>query len=305
MNEPGKNIAEGEIDEFATGYVGAEVAVSNETEPDITDGLTAAVDEIAPKVDANGDAIAPPAAKLEEAPKAKVEIDADEYARLMSMPSTIERMQEEFTRKIDSAFGKIGSTEQMLRKIQEATPRGEVPKITREDLGEFGENYEYMSEDMLKVFNTVLAKAHGAGAPAGDFSSLVQQNLQDAMPTLRQQIRDQVTRGLQMDAVLEKHPDAEKLFGTKELLDFMSTLPEDEQKALNDPVIGWKAKTVLPFLDKFKAAKAPPAKVPDNVTSITRKAALKAAVNPQSSAGAPQAKGEVDEFLAGYNSGRE
>lgn len=305
MNEPGTNVAEGEVDEFASGYVGAEVAVSNETEPDNTDGLVAAVDEIAPKVDANGDAIVAPAAKLEEAPKEKVVIDADEYARLMTMPSTIERMQEEFTRKIDSAFGKIGSTEQMLRKIQETTPRGEVPKITREDLGEFGENYEYMSEDMLKVFNTVLAKAHGAGAPAGDFSSLVQQNLQDAMPTMRQQIRDQITREIQMEAVLEKHPDAEKLFGTKELLDFMGTLPEAEQKALNDPVIGWKAKTVLPFLDKFKAHKAPPAPAPANVTSITRKAALKAAVNPQSSAGAPQAKGEVDEFLAGYNSGRE
>lgn len=295
-----------EVDEFASGYVGAEVPASEETTAD-AEGLTASIDEIAKSADGTGQAeatpAAAPAANTEELPKAKVEIDADEYARLMAMPSTIEKMQEEFTRKLDSAFGKIGSTEQMVRKIQEATPRGEVPKLTKEDLGKFGENYEYMSDDLLDTFNTILAKVHGTGGGnTEDISSLVQRSLQEVLPNVRNEIREEVTRDFEKRMVKQKHPDADKLFGSPELLEFMGTLPEAERNVVAN---SWRAEEVIPFLDKFKAAKTAKEKpaTPSNVTSIDRKAALKAAVNPSSAAGTPRTKTEDDEFLAGYNSG--
>lgn len=302
-----KPVATPVVDDFASGYVGAEVPVSEETTPDPgAEGLTAAIDEIATPADGTGQAgatpAAAPAANAEETPTGKVEISTEEYARLMAMPSTIEKMQEEFNRKLDSAFGKIGSTEQLVRKIQEATPRGEVPKLTKEDLGKFGENYEYMSDDLLDTFNTILAKVHNAGGPSTDIPSLVQQSLQEVLPNVRKEIREEVSRDFEKRAVLQKHPDADKLFGTPELLEFVGSLPEAERNVVAN---SWRAEDVVPFLDKFKAAKAAKEKpAPSNVTSIDRKAALKAAVNPSSAAGAPRAKTEDDEFLAGYNSGR-
>ena len=293
-----------EIDEFASGYSGAEVPVSAETLADNPEGLDAVanVEDIAPKADAPAGQT--PAEPVVPATPKMREISEEEYARMMAAPA---ELREEFTRKLDSVFGRIGSTEQLLKSIQSTTPRGEVPKLTKEDMGKFGENYEYMSDDLLDTLNTVLGKLHGTApsAPAMDpdaISSLVSETLQRELPNVRAQVRTEVTRELGKKAVLDKHPDADNLFATKEVIDFMATLPAERQQILNDPVTGWEPKNVIAFLDDFKKATKPaPQPQPSNVTSIARKAALKAIVNPNSAAGAPRAQTEDDEFAAGYN----
>jgi hypothetical protein len=293
-----------EVDEFASGYAGAEVPVTAETLENSAEGLVVDVDAIAPKVDdAAGDT---PAVVAADPPKMR-EISEDEYALLMKAPDQIATMREEFSRKLDSAFGKIGSTEQLLKTIQSSTPRGQIPKLTKEDLGKMNENYEYMSEDLLDVLNNMLGKLEGTASGAATVdpslvSSLVNENLNKVLPDIRKQVREEIARETEEKAVLKKHKDAKQLFGTPEVTAFLATLPEDEQRVLNDPVSGWEAENVIAFLDKFKAAKNPPKAPPSNVTDIARKTALKAIVNPTGSGGTPQKKGEEDEFAAGYQS---
>ena len=273
------------VDEFATGFSGEDVAVSAETQPD--PAAEDLVGEASPEPEA-------PAAEAEapavvDEPKFR-QITEDEYASLMANAAAVDTMREEFSRKIDTAFGKIGGTEQVLRNIQAATPKGKIPTVTKEDLGPIAANYEYLGDDLVDAFNRVLGKLEGTGPATAEVdttkvASLVQEGIDKALPELANEIETRAERRLEFKLVKQKHGDVEKIFADP---DFRKWFADTKQQD------SWEADKVIPILDAYKKAKTPPP-APSN-----RQAVLKAAINPASAAGTPRGRVEEDEFMAGY-----
>jgi hypothetical protein len=283
-----------QVDDFATGYKGAEVLVSTST-PSEDDGPEDLVGEGKPAAEAAPAVLETPA----EEPKFR-QITEEDYAALMNLGKTVNDLREEQTRKFDQAFGKIGGTEQLLRNIQSATPRGKIPQLTKEDMGALAENYEYMSDDLLAVLNKTLSKLEGTGTAGAvvdpqQVASMVQEGVSKALPELAAEIERNTERKLEFKAVKKAHPDAEEIFAAPEFKQwFVDTKQQDS----------WDADKVIPVLKAYKEFKSPPAPTPKPTPGapVNRTAALKDAVNPVGAGGVPKAKTEDDDFVAGYNS---
>lgn len=267
------------VDDLASGYEGKEVLGPTQTpEEEPTETVPAEV---------------PPAEVPPPEPKFR-QITEDEYTALMDVGKTVESLREENARKFDQAFGKIGGTEQLVRNIQAATPKGKIPTVTKDDLGDLAKNYEYLGDDMVDAFNRVLGKLEGTGpAQAGvdqnQIAQLVQEGVAKALPKLAEEIEK--TR--EQKLVTKAHPDAQETFADPAFIDWFKKSGKQDS---------WESEKIIPILTEYKQMKAPPAVPPVTPAPSTRQAALKAAVNPIGAPAVPKAKTEDDEFLAGYNS---
>ena len=298
------------VDEFATGFAGEDVLVDPATLKDDDEDLDLAppledqtASNVTPPAGADNPAAAPAGNEppVVEAPKMRQLTEA-EYQDLMNGIADSRKLREETTSRFDSAFAKIGGTERFLQQIQAATPQGEVPEITADSLGEMSKNFPHIVDDLVPALNKVLKSVKGTGAPAvvdpNVISSLVEQGIAKALPSIHQQVQTKVQQDFELGLTVKAHPDAKKVFADPEFSNWVATQPAERQKEILN---SWESATMIPVLTEYKAAKAPPAPKPGPQPNA-RQAAIKAAVNPVSSApNAPKQLTDDDQFAAGFN----
>jgi len=279
------------VDDLASGYFGKEVLATTET-PSAED--TPAEDLVGdlPPVDGAAPA-ATPATPAAEEPKTHT-LTADEYARVMGTTTALEELRADMGSKFDKAFGQIGGAQQVLKALQAAVPKGgEIPKVTKDDLGKLVENYEYLGDDMVDAFNNVLGKIKGTGGSSVDpvaIASLVQDGVKHALP----QLAEEIEHKLEIKAVKKVHPDAEDIFKDSGFHKWMKE---------NNREDSWDSTVMIPTITDYKKFKAPPppAAKKDTPPPPSRKELLRDNINPASSAGGVRPTPEKDEFLQGYN----
>lgn len=304
------------VDDFESGFVGEEVVATTPPEPDnkgaaSLDEFEITGDKPEPATEAPTASSEPPATESAsppvDTPKTR-SITEEEYQTFVSYGQSLEQLKAEVAKRNDQLFGKMGAMEQLIQKAQQATPRGETPRLTKADMGKLAENYEYLSDDLLEVLNTALSKLEGTGgAPVAavdqtQIAELVNGGITQALPSITAQIKEQVKREVEYERVLEAHADADEVFQAPGFRQFLSALPEDRRKVIES---SWDSKIIIPALNEYKKSiekPAPAPATPDPAPS-SRKDALRAAINPVGTPSLPKKPlTEDDEFELGFSS---
>lgn len=276
------------VDPFLSGFSGEDVLVTvSKDHVDTNDDLVSVDAPIVPSEevptgDDEGAAAAPSA--------------GSQYEELTSTLNLLKEKVANHDKRMDDAFGRIGSVQEFVKRIQTQTPAGEtVPELTDEDMAEFRKELPSMTDDMKKLLNIALKKVKGTGPviPAQD----VQGEVRNVIATERGQIVGEVTRQIQRDFVLAEHSDFDDVIKTPEFKEFIKTKPREVQLSWSPPVV---IKTMNEFKSMRKAASKSTQAGDEGRASV-----LSAGVNPKG-AGVALAKGpkhlsDEDQFNAGFN----
>lgn len=255
-----------------------------------------------------------PVAKAEEPPKktepkleAKtapehVQITKEQFDKLMAAADETASLKGQMSK----AFGTIGNMQQLVNRLQEATPKGAEIKLTRaivakmeEDFPELADKQYDAFEQFVKLINESGARGTG-NSPAPDKDTIRSQQVEFAVEELEDTYPD--WRNI-VGAVSDGQFDPKHPFRS-----WLATQPEDYQQkvnATNNPRVIERA------IDRFKAdeaEKAKTAKKPEppkpNPQTESRKQALREAIQPRGSGPEPtQTKTEADHFSEGFARG--
>ncbi len=271
------------VDDFDSGFSGEERTTNTS---DDADTPVIETDETPPP---QVEAVAPQAAEQ------KVRhITEDEYSSLMGLKDNVDRIVNENKRQFDSVFGKIGSTEEVIRRIQATKPKGEPVTLTEEDIAEFRDEYPGMTPQLLNVLNKALSKVEGTApaSPSIDPDTLVRM-VSDGVAKVTPEIERQVYQSLETKRVAKVHPDFKAVFADPGFVEWRKLDPEKRKDS-------WDSEDIIPMLTEYKTSKSP--KAAQAKPTSTRKAELAAAVNPRGVVGSPTQK-VVDDFDAGFAEG--
>lgn len=251
----------------------------------------------------------------EEKPAAEVvpevkyrQITEDEYTALTALSTQIESLRADSTKKIDTAFGKVGGVERTLAALQTATPAGHTVEVTDDMFGDLKTEFPELGALVEKGIKN-LAKGLKGTAPA-------------AAALDPKQIETAVTSrlvALQMEALDEDRADWHEVIGAPEsntpYRQWLATQPADYQARLastNSAAV--IAKSITTFETHAAAAAAPAAeaakkavaeaakKAAAEKVAATRQQRLEAAATPRGAGGHTSATVE-DDFEAGFKSG--
>lgn len=282
------------VDDFASGFAGHDVlkTVSSDfvdNEPDVL------IDD--PRVD-------DPTSKLVATPtvpvvipeqKKIVSVPEDEYKRIMSSLDSLTAQQSETERKFSQAFGKIGSVEDYVRKMQEVTPAGEPVVLSDEDVAGLAENFPSLTVEMRAVIDKALSKVHGVNHKVVEMVD--DTRIANSVEPLLQQERIRAKQEFQRELVLDVHPDLDEIRVAPEFRAWANKQPEDWKKK---HLSTWSPRLVISTIDGYKQSLKPTISKPD-----ARAEALTSAINPRSSGSASPAKtlSDDDQFNEGFKTG--
>lgn len=228
------------------------------------------------------------------------QITEDEFTKLSSAAAAVEEMRATLGKQVDTAFGKIGGLERVLKQFQDQTPAGQSVEITEEDLVDLKDEFPELVGPNLKMLQRVAGKMRGTGSVQFDEGKLNQA----VTPMLEKAGTDFVARAkleIAEETLNETHPGWEQIVGTppepgklpdNEYHKWLATQPEDYRtRVLNSysPVVIGKS------IDKFNEYQASLKKAAE------RRDRFDQAVTPKGDGGhEPPADGD-DAFNAGYN----
>jgi len=216
-----------------------------------------------------------------------VQITKDQFDTLMRQASEVDNLKA-LPQQVDKAFGKIGNVERFLKEFQ----AGGNVEVSDEDFAEMREQYPELAEYQIQGLKRVLSKIKGPGAAAPD-AAAIEKIVAERLPELRQE-----TINIALDAVL---PGWDEEVKTDAFAKWLEQQPDDVKALELSP----KPRDAARLLSKFAQYKAnppaPPAP-PAPPPSVTRRAAVAAAVAPRGTGTAqPRQPTDDDEFNAGYN----
>lgn len=258
-----------------------------------------------------------PVAKAKEPPK-KTEPKAEDKPAPEYVQITKEQFERfeaaanktgDFEKQFSKAFGSIGNMQQLLNKLQAATPKGEEIKLPDDVVDELKAEFPELAGHIRSALEKALkAGLRGTGEekteadkdPVGEalrkerFKDAVEE-LEDAYPDWKQ-IVGAVGPG--------ETPDPNHPYRA-----WLATQPADYQKRINETD---NPRVVERSINRFKeyeaAEKAKATKKPEptkpNPQTESRKQALREAVQPRGSGPEPtQTKTEADHFSEGFAAG--
>lgn len=213
----------------------------------------------------------------------------------------------DFEKQFSKAFGSIGNMQQLINKLQAATPKGEEIKLSDDVVAELKEEFPELAGHVRSALEKALkaglrGTAEEKAAPAKDdpdtsarkarMAEAVEE-LEDAYPDWKEIV----------GAVSDGKFDPKQPFRS-----WLATQPEDYQHKVNETN---NPRVIERAIDRFKAAQAEQArqtKKPEppkqNPKASERKEILRAAVQPRGSGPEPQtAKTAQDHFQDGYDQG--
>jgi len=211
---------------------------------------------------------------------------------------------------IDKLFGTTGDLKQLVKNMQEATPKGAKVKLNTEALKAMEEEYPEIGAHIRKITEGLEGTSEEKPA-AGDGKD----DKGGIKPEAVQAIVDDAVTRREMKVLEQEHPkwrddvgaaDAQGKFDPKHPFRvWLSKQPADYRKTVDEtdsPLVVARA------IDKFKAfneaqRKAAPPKTPSK-QQAARKDRLEDAVTPRGDGGQPKPKKTLDEeFDAGFKSG--
>lgn len=263
------------------------------SEQELEDAFNEAGEPDAPVADKPSAEVAPTVeAQPEVEVTAKPEmltVPAEEYNQLVSTVLKLNEQYGEHGKKFNQAFGKIGSVEDFVSKLQREASSGEPVVVLDEDMAELSDEFPSIAKGMQTTLNKVLSKAKGFGSKSVD-SEQLNELLRPLLEKERQENlnaiavdRERIKQEMYKEQVLDVHPDMDALIKTDDWKNYYAKLPVEKQTA-------WKPKIIIETLNAYKASKAP--KQPQR---NERAEALAAAVNPRGSG--PAMKGKVEQSL--------
>lgn len=206
---------------------------------------------------------APETAAPAEPPPEYVQITRADFERIQQAASRLPEIEQTFTKRFDTAFGKIGGIE---RNLQQG---GYLPEA---DLAPF-------KEDLPELY-TVLSKLR---APA-DFGTA----LKEQTAALRKEIGEE----LRKEMVATVHPDWAEFTQGEHFAEWVKTKDQTYVDRLNQ---AWEPGFIASAITEAKQWKPPKARA-------ARTEELEAAIQPRGTGGsAPAGKTAIDYFNEGFN----
>jgi len=274
------------------------------------------VSEMSAGFDAEGPELVPPDVKeeLKPEPVPKVEAPAqgpkyvqiteEQYARLNAAADETAGLKQQMSK----AFGTMGNLQQVIGRLQTATPAGASVEISAEDFAELAEDFPELAGHTRKGLEKIFKRLNvrGTGGPA----TVDSEQLASAVRSARQQDA--------FDVLDDLHPGWRDIVGRAEDADnafrkWLATQSQDYQDRINTTQ---SASITARAIDQFKAASSSsgsaavkPAASPQPSTPAPKIAARKdrfqAAVQPRGAGGppSPSSSNADDEFQAGFATG--
>lgn len=270
--------------------VNDEVAVDDAPDADFEAGFSNTDDQTTtPEVEVKEE----PAPEVAAEPAAPVEpkyaqVTEEQLASLLSL-------QSEATRKFDHAFGQLGGLKQTLERLQKEAPAGQSVEVSDEDFAELKAEFPELAEMQIRGLNKVLGKLRGTG-PAQVDQTLIEQIVQERYGSQLADAREDALDGLHNIV-----PNWNSQENAKALGEWVAQQPEEVQALAASEKVRDAAALLRKFRDRQTAKPAP---TPTTPQVSTRQRQLEAAVNPRSARGASPEPAEIDDFEAGFQSGR-
>lgn len=240
-----------------------------------------------------------PAAPAVEGPK-YVQITEEQLARLSAAADETAGLKQQMSK----AFGTMGNLQQVIGRLQTATPAGASVEVSAEDFAELAEDFPELAghtrKGLEKIFKWL--NVRGTGSASADSEQLAQ-----AVRSARQQDA--------FDVLDDLHPGWRDIVGRAEDADnafrkWLAMQSQDYQDRINTTQ---SASITARAIDQFKAATqvpaVKPAAQPQPSTPAPKIAARKdrfqAAVQPRGAGGppSPSSNSADDEFQAGFATG--
>lgn len=261
-------------DDFDAGFTGAPTETPGQSDTEITEK---------------------PEQQVEQQPKFR-QITEEEYGKLSASAAAIEEMRATLGKQVDTAFGKIGGLERVLKQYQEQTPSGAAVEITEEDLAEIRDEFPELVGPQLKALQRVASKMRGTG---GFDESRVQPMLDQAGISLVVKAKAEIAE----ETLDETHPDWKQIVGipeapgqqpSTEYRKWLATQPKEYQERVNNsysPVVLGRS------LDKFNEHLVSLKKNSD------RRDRFDQAVTPRGEGGHEPPADDNDAFISGFSGG--
>jgi hypothetical protein len=288
--------------EFTEGYAGAPAEPAKPVE------LTA--EELATQKAAKDEAdrvAAEAAAKAAEPVLAK--ITEPQFLDLVKKVNSVDELRQLAEKVRDGVNGRVGSLEQTIKKLQEATPAGQAIVATPEDFAEIGKDLPEHAKMLADGLTRVLSKFKGtaSSAPsesAAEFEARVIR-VADERSAQREQARLKTEIAEARETLALVHPDWEAVVGAPESgsawRQWLRTQPATYEKKM---LHTYDADILAESLTKFKTIQAEGGKPKPKETNA-RSERLREAVPIKSGATVPNTKREpTDEeaFAEGFTS---
>lgn len=224
------------------------------------------------------------------------EVVKPKYARVTEEQLThIMAQAAEHKRSLDTAFGKIGSLQQVIDGLKASTVAGEQVAISAEDFAELKEEYPELTEMTVKGMNKALSKMRGTGAAVApaQLEQLVQERLAAETPKITQALE----QSFELKLLGRSHNDWKDVVKSPEYSAWLAKQPETVRKAATE---SWDSTVTIPIISSFKESRKAAAAKATQVVD-TRQRRLDAGINPRGTGGHAPGPTEDDDFHAGFN----
>lgn len=223
-------------------------------------------------------------------------ITEDEYKRFLTNAETVEKIASTLEQRFGTAFGHIGGIQQKLKEMQDATPRGQAIKLTKEDFAEMQADFPEFADMQMKGLERALSRMSGTGA------GLDSAKAEELVDTRIVRLETKLLKG----ALTDLHEDWETVVGAKDsqtpYRQWLATQPQEYQDRI---AASRRPSEIAKSITKFKevAATPPPKpKVPAvNEVAEARRAQLNAAVTPKGAGGAKVGRTELDDLQEAFD----
>lgn len=280
------------------------------TEDAVDDDFNAGFNEPTPTLTPTPDVVDSPieeaVAKVEEpAPAPEPEyakITKTDYDDLLRRAASIDEVKTEHKKLLDSAFGRLGSQQQLLERLQSSTQAGKPVEVTPADFEELvNEGFTELANMQAAGLNRILGKMQLRGtAPVesldpAKIGEIFDQRFTPQREQLTKELRESIRADLAKEALEEAHEGWMELVNTKEFNEWADANKIREKKDRSGVLFeeSINANFVGKVIADFKAQQK---------KSSARQNVLEASVAPRGSGGIAPSSTEDDEFLKGFNS---
>lgn len=239
--------------------------------------------------------------RQEDAPKIR-QVTETEWNELSARAAAIDEIRATQGKQFDTAFGKIGGLERVLKQFQEGTPAGQAVEITEDDLAELRDEYPDLVGPQLKAFQRIVGKMRGTSGAQLD-EGRVKELIQPSLSTFSDSAVERAKVEMANEALDETHPGWQGTIGLPdeqgntpdtEFRQWLSTQDQAYQERVSSsfsPVVLGRA------IDRFEAHKGELKKKADS----QRRDRFDQAVTPKGDGGHQPAPDDDDDFESGFN----
>lgn len=279
------------------------VRTISDEEPVVETGDTPAETPVEMPVEERGEVKEPIVAQTEP-PAEKVEpptIDPEQLRHALDVLQTVPELKKAIGDLRAQAFGKMGSLEEVLKRLQETTPLGQEIKVEESDLEELREEFPATTKALAPALTRILKKYKGTGVAPTPID-------EEAIVNRAVKISDQIVEQRIAMAILSReHKDWRDVVGLPDSqTEFRTWLKakgaDIESKVLSSNDVDLLSETLTEF--KKAKVKPKPKQEPAPVTSV-RTQRLAEAVQPRGGQRppTPKAKTPEEQFQEGFDSG--